>query len=80
MENISQERAEELFNQFSDYIFKTAYMLTRSQSLADDITQESFIRIFKHYQTYDESKPLKPWIYKIVKKHTKISSADQGIG
>lgn len=66
MENISQERAEELFHQFSDYIFKTAYMLTHSQVLADDITQESFIRVFRHYHTYDEAKPIKPWIYKIV--------------
>ncbi len=66
MENISRERAEELFHQFSDYIFKTAYMLTRSQALADDITQESFIRIYRHYQTFDESKPIKPWVYKIV--------------
>ncbi|HWI47139.1 MAG TPA: RNA polymerase sigma factor [Rummeliibacillus sp.] len=66
MENISQERAEELFNEFSDYIFKTAYVLTQSQILADDITQESLIRIYKHYHTYDKSKPIKPWIYKIV--------------
>ena len=66
MEKISQERAEQLFNEFADYIFKTAYMLTQSQVLADDVTQESFIRIFRHYYTFDETKPIKPWIYKIV--------------
>lgn len=66
MENISKAKAEEIFNEFSDYVFKTAFMLTNSQFSADDIVQESFIRIFKNYHTFDESKPLKPWIYKIV--------------
>lgn len=66
MENISKAKAEEIFNEFSGYIFKTAFMLTHSQFLADDIVQESFIRIFKNYHTFDESKPIKPWIYKIV--------------
>lgn len=47
MESISKEKAEELFNEYADFIFKTAYILTHSQFLADDILQESFIRIFK---------------------------------
>ena len=66
MENISKAKAEEIFVEFSDYIFKVAFTLTHSQFLADDILQESFIRIFKNYHTFDESKPIKPWIYKIV--------------
>jgi RNA polymerase sigma factor (sigma-70 family) len=65
MEQISKEKAEELYYQFSNYIFKVAFLFTHSQSLSDDITQETLIRIFKYYHTYDESKPIKPWIYKI---------------
>lgn len=65
MENISREKAEELFSLYSDYVFKTVFILTHSQSLADDITQETFIKVFKNYHQYDKSKPIKPWIYKI---------------
>jgi RNA polymerase sigma factor (sigma-70 family) len=62
---ISKELAQQLFEQYSHYVLNVAYMLTQSQSLADDVTQETFLRIFKYYYTFDPSKPIKPWIYKI---------------
>lgn len=65
MKNITKEKAEELYIEFSSYIFNMAFLLTRSQSLSDDITQETLLKIFKYYHTFDESKPIKPWISKI---------------
>ncbi|WP_029326652.1 sigma-70 family RNA polymerase sigma factor [Bacillus coahuilensis] len=53
------------FYQYRDYVFKTAFFITRSRSLADDITQETFIRIYSKYGSYDTIRPLKPWIYTI---------------
>lgn len=32
----------------------------------EDVIQEIFIRIFEKLYTYDESKPFKPWLYKVV--------------
>lgn len=55
----------QLFIEHKTYIYRTAFLLTHSESLADDIVQESFIRIFNKYHTYNHQKPLKPWIYKI---------------
>jgi RNA polymerase sigma factor (sigma-70 family) len=54
-----------LFKEYSPFVFRTAYFLTRSTSVADDITQETFIKIMKSIHTYDSSKPIEPWIYKI---------------
>jgi RNA polymerase sigma factor (sigma-70 family) len=54
-----------MFTEYSPFVFRTAYFLTRSDSLADDITQETFIKIMKGFHTYDSSKPIEPWIYKI---------------
>jgi RNA polymerase sigma factor (sigma-70 family) len=54
-----------MFKEYSPFVFRTAYFLTRSDSLADDITQETFIKIIKGLHTYDSSKPIEPWIYKI---------------
>lgn len=30
-----------------------------------DVTQETFLQVFKKYHTYDSSRPIEPWIYKI---------------
>jgi RNA polymerase sigma-70 factor, ECF subfamily len=62
---ITKEQAEEIYKDYSTYVFQTALFLTKSRTLADDITQETFIQIFRKYNTFDLTKPLKPWIYKI---------------
>ncbi|MGD6802788.1 RNA polymerase sigma factor [Rossellomorea aquimaris] len=62
---LNESQAEVLFSEFRDYVYRTALLLTKSRSLADDITQETFIRILTKYHTYDETKPIKPWIYTI---------------
>lgn len=62
---ITKETAEKLFHEYSNYVFRVAFFLTRSKELADDITQEVFIKAFLKYSSYDESKPFEPWIYKI---------------
>lgn len=63
---ISKEEAEKLFETYKDYIYRGALFLTKSKEIADDITQETFIKAFNYYHTYDESKPIKPWLYKIM--------------
>jgi RNA polymerase sigma factor (sigma-70 family) len=64
--NIEEQIARQLFDTYSSYVFSTALFLTGSQILADDITQDSFVKIFRSYENYDKHKPIKPWIYKIV--------------
>lgn len=72
MENeINREQAEQIFTIYSPYVYKTALFLTKSEALADDITQETFIRVFKKYHTFDANKPLRPWIYKITLNTTR---------
>jgi RNA polymerase sigma-70 factor (ECF subfamily) len=62
---ITKENAELIFKEYSNYIYRTVLYLTKSEELADDVTQETFIRAFRKYNTYDPDKPLKPWLYKI---------------
>lgn len=68
---ISKETAEMIFDTYIAYIFKIALFLTKSKALADDITQETFLQIFKKYHTYDSRRPLEPWIYKITLNTTR---------
>jgi RNA polymerase sigma factor (sigma-70 family) len=62
---IDEEKAERIFKEYGDYVFRTALLLTKSRSLADDITQETFIKLLSKYDTYDQTRPIKPWIYTI---------------
>jgi hypothetical protein len=45
---ISKEEAQNIFEEYSSYVFKVALFLSRSTTLADDITQETFIKIFEN--------------------------------
>lgn len=63
---ISKEEAEEMFNQYKMYIYQSALFLTHSHELADDVTQEVFIKAIVYYHTYDASRPIKAWLYKIM--------------
>jgi RNA polymerase sigma factor (sigma-70 family) len=62
---IEEAKAERIFREYRDYVYRTALLLTKSRSLADDITQETFIRLLSKYDRYDDSRPIKPWIYTI---------------
>lgn len=69
--NISKEKAEMIFKEHSNYIYRTILFLTKSKELADDITQETFIQAFLKYNTYDSSRSLQPWLYKIALNTTR---------
>ncbi|MCG3088501.1 RNA polymerase sigma factor [Sporosarcina cyprini] len=62
---ITKDEAERIFNEYSPYVYRTALLLTKSEALADDITQETFIKAFEKYHLFDPTRPIKPWIYKI---------------
>jgi RNA polymerase sigma-70 factor (ECF subfamily) len=62
---ISKEKAEMIFKEHSNYIYRIALFLSKSKELADDITQETFIQVFRKYYTVDSTKPIQPWIYKV---------------
>jgi RNA polymerase sigma-70 factor (ECF subfamily) len=65
VKEISKEKAEMLYNDYSKYVYRVSLFLTKSKTLAEDITHETFLRIFQKYGTYDCEKPVKPWIYRI---------------
>lgn len=70
-ESISKDKAETIFKEHSNYVFRTALFLTKSKEMADDITQETFIHVFIKFDTFDSTKPLQPWLYKIALNTTR---------
>jgi RNA polymerase sigma factor (sigma-70 family) len=62
---ITEEKAREMYQEHAHYVYGIALMMTKSGALADDITQETFLRAFQKYHLYDPSKRLRPWLYRI---------------
>ncbi|MEC2157873.1 RNA polymerase sigma factor [Virgibacillus halodenitrificans] len=66
IKNGDQEAFEKLYNTYADYSLRTAYGITKNQSDASDIVQETFIKVYRNLDKYDMKKPFKPWFYQIL--------------
>lgn len=62
----NREAQEELYENYKNQVYRTALLFTCNRTLADDITQETFIRLFDKINLYDESYPFQTWLYKVV--------------
>jgi RNA polymerase sigma-70 factor, ECF subfamily len=55
----------ELYEKYKSQVYRTAYLLTRSESSAEDVTQDTFIRVFAKIATFDETKSFEAWLYRV---------------
>jgi RNA polymerase sigma factor (sigma-70 family) len=62
---ITEQQSKEMYTEHSPYVYGIALMMTKSKTLADDITQETFLRAFQKFHLYDSTKPLRPWLYRM---------------
>ncbi|OWR32669.1 RNA polymerase subunit sigma-70 [Saccharibacillus sp. O23] len=62
---LTREEAEQLFKNHSNAVFGVLLALTKSKTLADDLTQETFIRAFSKYEQYRQDGPIRPWLARI---------------
>ncbi|WP_240688945.1 RNA polymerase sigma factor [Ammoniphilus sp. YIM 78166] len=51
-----------LFEMFYHRVFKTAYFITHDRDLAQDVTQETFIKAFKNLHTLNDGKKIEAWL------------------
>jgi RNA polymerase sigma-70 factor (ECF subfamily) len=54
-----------LYERYKNQVFRTAFLLTRSDTMSDDITQETFIRVFEKIKQFDDTQPFEPWLYRV---------------
>ncbi len=55
----------ELFEMYRDSVVRTAYGILRRRELAEDVTQQVFVKLFDAISTYDPKRAFKPWIQRI---------------
>jgi RNA polymerase sigma-70 factor (ECF subfamily) len=57
---------EYLMEVYYTQVVRTAFLIVRDESLAEDIAQAAFIRVFERAKQYDVDRPFKYWFSRIV--------------
>lgn len=55
----------ELVDLYKDKIYHLAYRMLSQSQAAEDIVQETFLRVYKNLHRYDETQKFSTWIYRI---------------
>ncbi len=63
---ISKEEAKRLYDAHYIQLVKFATFLLKSKANAEDIVSMTFIKCFEKYYQWDDSKPILPWLRKIL--------------
>lgn len=62
-----EKSLEILIKRYLNPIYGFAYRYVKDQQNAEDITQETFLKVWKNIKKYDKNKSFKAWIYTIAK-------------
>jgi RNA polymerase sigma-70 factor (ECF subfamily) len=54
-----------LTTRYFDAIYRYAYRLANDRAAAEDIVQETFIKVWKSMARFDKDMKVKPWLYRI---------------
>lgn len=61
----SSEAVGVLFDRYWPHLWRAAYAVTADRELADDAAQEAVEKAFGALHTFDETRPLGPWLKRI---------------
>lgn len=56
---------DEAFTLYHRTVFRTARSVVQDGGLAEDVTQEVFLRLYKHIDTISDNEMLRPWLIRV---------------
>ncbi|KHD35659.1 ECF subfamily RNA polymerase sigma-24 subunit [Clostridium acetobutylicum] len=59
------DKVSEVFEQYSDMVYKLALTRTKNKADADDVFQEVFLRFLKHSKEMDSEEHKKAWLIRV---------------
>lgn len=62
-------------DRFERLVFGLCYRLLGDRHEAEDVTQETFYRAFRHLKHWDGRRPLRPWLLKIAVNRCRTASS-----
>lgn len=54
-----------LYDKYKAPVFRAALAIVHDRGTAEDVLQETFLRLYSHADTIDVSLPLLPWLYRV---------------
>ncbi|GAB3919872.1 RNA polymerase sigma factor [Larkinella terrae] len=54
-----------IYENYADALLRRLLRLTRVDHIAEDLLQETFVKLWEKRETIDPGLPLKPWLYKV---------------
>ncbi|HET7322406.1 MAG TPA: sigma-70 family RNA polymerase sigma factor [Longimicrobiaceae bacterium] len=61
----SEKAYRELLDRYQRPVFSLVYRMVRDRELAEDLAQETFIKVFNHLEHYNPKYKFSSWIFKI---------------
>jgi len=55
----------ELYRRYKSKVYRTATAITHDERMAEDILQEVFLRVNRYADSFDQTQPFEPWLYRI---------------
>ncbi|USG68506.1 sigma-70 family RNA polymerase sigma factor [Brevibacillus ruminantium] len=62
---------EQMMRQYGDKIIQMVYLIVKDRSMAEDITQEVFLKAFRSLHTFRAESNMKTWLYRIAINESK---------
>ncbi len=62
---------QEIVNQYKDSVYAFLRRYLNNRDLVDDVFQETFLQLYASRDTFDLSKPLRPWLFTIAANKAK---------
>ena len=61
----SEKAYRELLGRYQRPVFSLVYRMVRDRELAEDLAQETFVKVFNHLDSYNPKYKFSSWIFKI---------------
>lgn len=63
-----QQAFNELVRNYSEFLYRSAYWLCRDHGEAEDLVQEAFLRAWRGFDSLQEARAAKSWLYTIMRR------------
>lgn len=60
-----QSAFEQLYVKYSAPLYRAVVAITRDHAVAEEILQESFVRLYKYAHKLDRERPVLPWLHRV---------------
>lgn len=64
--NGDQSAYAELYKNYVKYAYGAALLIVKDSTIASDVCQDSFVRVYENISKFKDGLPFKPWFYRII--------------